>query len=100
MKKKFFGLKACLILSIISIGELKAHDIVMPVDNTNVAVKVKEQIFQSQRPAKADRLFVSKVIDKEIFRIKKLLTNAKLAWMFENCFPNTLDTTVRYRKTD
>ena len=100
MKKKFFGLKACLILSIISIGELKAHDIVMPVDNTNVAVKVKEEIFQSQRPAKADRLFVSKVIDKEIIRVKKLLTNAKLAWMFENCFPNTLDTTVRYRKTD
>ncbi len=100
MKKKYFGLKACLILSIISIGELKAHDIVMPVDNTNVAVKVKEEIFQSQRPAKADRLFVSKVIDKEIIRVKKLLTNAKLAWMFENCFPNTLDTTVRYRKTD
>ena len=21
----------------------------------------------------------------------------KLAWMFENCFPNTLDTTVHYR---
>ena len=29
-----------------------------------------------------------------------VLTNPKLAWMFENCFPNTLDTTVRYRKTD
>ena len=33
-------------------------------------------------------------------RIKGVLSNAKLAWMFENCFPNTLDTTVRYRKDD
>ncbi len=24
--------------------------------------------------------------------------NAKLRWTFESCFPNTLDTTVRYRK--
>ena len=31
---------------------------------------------------------------------KGVLSNAKLAWMFENCFPNTLDTTVRYRKDD
>ena len=100
MKKKYYGLKACLILSFISIGELKAHDIVMPVDNTNVAMNMKEEIFQSQRPSKENRLFVSKVIDKEIIRVRKLLTNAKLAWMFENCFPNTLDTTVRYRKTD
>jgi hypothetical protein len=30
--------------------------------------------------------------------VKKLLKNPKLAWMFENCFPNTLDTTVHYRK--
>ena len=26
-----------------------------------------------------------------------LLTNPKMAWMFENCFPNTIDTTVHYR---
>lgn len=32
-----------------------------------------------------------------IARVKMLLTNPKLAWMFENCFPNTIDTTVHYR---
>ena len=37
-------------------------------------------------------------MEQEIARIKGVLTNAKLAWMFENCFPNTLDTTVRARK--
>ena len=29
-----------------------------------------------------------------------MLTNPKLAWMFENCFPNTLDTTVHFRMLD
>ena len=43
---------------------------------------------------------MSQAVEAEIRRIKSELTNPKLAWMFENCFPNTLDTTVRYRKTD
>ncbi len=55
--------------------------------------------FESQRPAQKDRLFTSKAVENEIKRVKNLLSNPKLAWMFENCFPNTLDTTVRYRKT-
>lgn len=53
-------------------------------------------LSKTNRPAPADRLFVSKAIDKEIARIKKQLKNPKLAWMFENCFPNTLDTTVHF----
>lgn len=52
--------------------------------------------YISKRPKEADRLFKSDVIDKEIKRIVKMLKNKKLAWMFENCFPNTLDTTVHY----
>lgn len=39
-------------------------------------------------------------VEAEIARIKGVLSNAKLAWMFENCFPNTLETTVHYRTTD
>ncbi len=54
----------------------------------------------TNRPPAADRLFVSKAVEKEIARVKKTLKNQKLVWMFENCFPNTLDTTVRYRRTD
>ncbi len=52
--------------------------------------------YVSQRPKETDRLFRSSVIDKEIKRIIKMLKNKKLAWMFENCFPNTLDTTVHF----
>jgi len=29
-----------------------------------------------------------------------MLTNPKLAWMFSNCFPNTLDTTVQYSEDE
>lgn len=56
--------------------------------------------YISQRPEVSKRLFKSEAVENEIIRVKKLLKNQKLAWMFENCFPNTLDTTVRYRKTD
>lgn len=64
------------------------------------AVRPKGNYNVTNRPAVADRLFVSKAVEKEIARVKKILTNQKMRWMFENCFPNTLDTTVRYRKTD
>ena len=72
-----------------------------PSDNTNVVNLAKELAeFKSNRPEAKKRLFKSKAVEEEIKRVKKLLTNPQLAWMFENCFPNTLDTTVRYRKTD
>ena len=54
-------------------------------DNTRVQ-------YTSQRPQ--ERLFVSNAVEKQIERVKALLTNARLAWMFENCFPNTLDTKI------
>lgn len=54
----------------------------------------------SRRPAAEERLFRSEAVEREIVRIGQVLTNAKLRWMFENCFPNTLDTTVRYRQDE
>ncbi len=62
---------------------------------SSVAPKSKYDV--SLRPAEKDRLFRSEAVEKEIKRVKKLLTNRKLAWMFENCFPNTIDTTVHFR---
>ena len=54
--------------------------------------------YVCQRPAQSERLFTSQAIEQEIVRVQQMLTNARLAWMFGNCFPNTLDTTVHYRK--
>ena len=63
-------------------------------------MRKQSKLLVTKRPDAKNSLFTSKAVDKEIQRITKMLKNQKLAWMFENCFPNTLDTTVRYRKTD
>lgn len=63
----------------------------------NTTVRTTDRNLKTNRPPKKDRLFHSEAVEKEIKRVKKLLTNKKLAWMFENCFPNTIDTTVHYR---
>ncbi|MBR3445115.1 MAG: glycoside hydrolase family 125 protein [Prevotella sp.] len=57
--------------------------------------------YVSKRPPVEERLFSSKIIEKTIKEMqKKLKGNPKLAWMFANCFPNTLETTVHYRVID
>mgnify|MGYP000618338587 CR=1 FL=1 len=59
---------------------------------------VADAIQKDNRPEPAKRLFRSQAVENEIIRVQKLLRNSKLAWMFTNCFPNTLDTTVHFRK--
>lgn len=53
--------------------------------------------YASQRPLPAKRHFTSEAVEKAITTIKKEIADPKLAWMFENCFPNTLDTTVNFK---
>ncbi|MDN3549831.1 glycoside hydrolase family 125 protein [Mucilaginibacter aquaedulcis] len=52
--------------------------------------------FESQRPKLADRKFTSKAVEAIIQKVKKDIKDPELAWLFENCYPNTLDTTVNY----
>lgn len=40
------------------------------------------------------RKFISRVVEETISRVKAAIGDPELAWMFENCYPNTLDTTV------
>ena len=56
--------------------------------------------YADQRPAPEKRLFKSEAVEQEIARVCGLLTNERLRWMFANCFPNTLDTTVHYREDE
>jgi meiotically up-regulated gene 157 (Mug157) protein len=46
------------------------------------------------RPPEATRRFRSPVIERTIADMRKAVTSPELAQLFENCFPNTLDTTV------
>lgn len=61
------------------------------------SVTAGAQTFKSQRPEPQNRLFTSEAVENVIDEVTGQLTNPKLAWMFRNCFPNTLDTTVHYR---
>ena len=54
--------------------------------------------FSDQRPAVEKRLFRSEAVEQTIKQMQARLKNPKLAWMFSNCFPNTLDTTIHFRK--
>src|SRR5581483_5214002 len=53
------------------------------------------QQFISKRPPLAERKFTSDAVEATIARVRQSIADPELAWMFENCFPNTLDTTIR-----
>jgi uncharacterized protein len=52
--------------------------------------------FPSRRPAPAARRFRSKAVDAAIDATSAKLRDPELAWLFSNCLPNTLDTTVTF----
>jgi len=54
----------------------------------------------SQRPPAAERKFTSEAVEGKIQEVKKAIADPQLAWLFENCYPNTLDTTVRFGEID
>lgn len=54
----------------------------------------------SKRPPKGERRFTSAAVEAEIARVKATIADPELGWLFENCYPNTLDTTVRLGTVD
>lgn len=50
--------------------------------------------YTSHRPPLAKRNFTSKAVEDAIVQFKSKVKDQELGWLFENCFPNTLDTTV------
>jgi len=56
--------------------------------------------FESKRPKFEQRKFVSEAVEAKIKEVKSFIADDELGWLFENCFPNTLDTTVNYRIID
>lgn len=52
-----------------------------------------------QRPAKNCREFQSETVEKVIQDMKSRIENPDLARLFENCFPNTLDTTIKWHNS-
>jgi uncharacterized protein len=56
--------------------------------------------FDSKRPPVSKRNFLSETVEKTIAEVKLNCSNPELGWLFENCFPNTLDTTVDFEIID
>src|SRR6202789_1199930 len=59
-------------------------------------VSAVETGFPVVRIPEAQRKFKSPAVEKTIARVQSSIGNKELAWMFGNCFPNTLDTTVDF----
>src|SRR5260370_31756877 len=52
--------------------------------------------FPLVRAPESKRKFKSVAVERAIEQVQSSAGNKELAWMFGNCFPNTLDTTVDF----
>jgi meiotically up-regulated gene 157 (Mug157) protein len=56
--------------------------------------------LKSRRPAVTKRCFTSPAVEAAIGDISGRIRDPELAWLFANCFPNTLDTTIDHGVDD
>lgn len=66
------------------------------VPNYLFGAPMKNNEYVSQRPPVNLRKFTSTAVEQALKTTSAKIKDKKLAWMFNNCFPNTLDTTVNY----
>ena len=55
-----------------------------------------EEMLENKRPAIEKRNFTSTAVEEIIAKVGKSIKDPKLREMFQNCYPNTLDTTVKF----
>lgn len=91
--RRNFIRKTALGLTAIAVNpaRIASHTVTAGVDAV-----VQSNKYVTNRPALKDRNFTSEAVESAIKRVKPMIKDPKLAWMFENCFPNTLDTTVEF----
>ncbi len=97
-----YGMAVCVLLAAVSCrsGSREAAIGAVLTEADYVERETDRGPFESGRPALQDRLFVSEAVEKRIAEVTGTLTNPRLAWLFANCFPNTLDTTVHFSEDD
>lgn len=76
--------------------------IAIPLSGCKSATEVETEspFVEGARPVPDKRKFVSKAVDNKIDEVSKMIADEKLRKMFEICFPNTLDTTVKFKMKD
>jgi len=99
MRMKKSLLVMCCLLSMTVAAQENAE--VAVSNRYTTVVPDNTKVLESKRPPMAERLFVSDAVEAKISEVQQLLSgNPRLAWMFANCFPNTLESTVHYRLVD
>ena len=68
--------------------------------NTITGDNKRFDTYISNRPPINDRTYTSKAVEELINFIKSNIKDPQLSWIFENCYPNTIDTTVDYELID
>src|SRR5215212_6456190 len=56
--------------------------------------------FAIVRTSADKRKFTSSAVENIIATVQKNIGNKEIGWLFGNCFPNTLDTTVDFEMID
>ncbi len=72
----------------------------LSLPNILTATSFSKNPYPVVRVPEKDRHFTSPVIEKTIRKMQRKINDSELAWLFGNCFPNTLDTTVEYQEID
>lgn len=71
-----------------------------PAEWVNESISVNDATYVSKRPVLEKRAFVSSAVERKLDEVVAKIADDKLKWMFINCFPNTLDTTVKFKMRD
>lgn len=79
--------------SVLAIGS-----VLPPLTSLSAAAAKGYSTFPSKRPPLSERKFSSEAVEKAIAEFAKISRSPELSWLFGNCFPNTLDTTVSYEE--
>lgn len=77
-------------------GSIAIAGVSLATSNLSWGSTFSQDKFTTKRPALGQRNFTSTAVEETIVATRAKIKDEKLAWMFENCFPNTLDTTVEH----
>ncbi|WP_281615608.1 glycoside hydrolase family 125 protein [Flammeovirga sp. SubArs3] len=61
-----------------------------------LASELLKDKYVSNRLPLNERKFTSEAVEKVIKKVAKKISDPELRWMFQNCYPNTLDTTIEF----
>lgn len=93
MNRRQFALKATCALT--ALNPL-ARDLEAFGQSTSTTSAAGVFVTSGRRPPLSARTFTSTAVEELISSTKALIQNPQLATLFENCYPNTLDTTVLF----